>query len=82
MRLIRQEYAYSYEKMAFQDSIRKAEEAFVIELAYQKELWKKDTTRNIAIGSGLVLLLLAGGLSNRNRYIKKSRDIILDERDR
>ena len=82
MRLIRQEYAYSYEKMAFQDSIKKAEEAFVIELAYQKQLRKKDTTRNIALGSGLVLLLLAGGLFNRNRYIKKSRDIISEERDR
>lgn len=82
MRLIRQEYAYSYEKMAFQDSIIKAEEALVIELAYQKELRKKDTSRNIAIGSGLVLLLLAGGLYNRNRYIKKSRDIISGERDR
>ncbi|WP_296701038.1 adenylate/guanylate cyclase domain-containing protein, partial [Algoriphagus sp.] len=82
MRLIRQEYAYSYEKKAFQDSVMKAEEALVIELAYQKELRKKDTTRNIAIGSGVVLLLLAGGLYNRNRYIKKSRDIISEERDR
>jgi class 3 adenylate cyclase len=82
MRLIRQEHAYSYEKMAYHDSIKKAEEAFVIELAYQKQLRKKDTTRNIAIGSGLVLLLLAGGLYNRNRYIKKSRDIISEERDR
>jgi class 3 adenylate cyclase/Tfp pilus assembly protein PilF len=82
MRLISQEYAYSYEKLAFQDSIRKAEEAFVIELAYQKELRKKDTTRNIAIGSGIVMLILAGGLYNRNRYIKKSRDIISQERDR
>jgi class 3 adenylate cyclase/Tfp pilus assembly protein PilF len=82
MRLIRQEYAYSYEKLAFQDSVIKAEEALVIELAYEKELRKKDTTRNIAIGSGIVLLLVAGGLYNRNRYIKKSRDIISEERDR
>lgn len=82
MRLIRQEYAYSYEKIAFQDSIIKAEEALVIELAYEKQLRKKDTTRNIAIGSGILLLLVAGGLYNRNRYIKKSRDIISGERDR
>jgi class 3 adenylate cyclase len=82
MALIRQEYSYSYDKKVFQDSIAKAEEALVIELAYEKELRKKDTTRNIAIGSGLALLLLAGGLLNRNRYIKKSRDLISIERDR
>ena len=82
MALIRQEYSYSYEKKAFQDSIAKAEEALLVELAYEKELRKKDTTRNVAIGSGLIFLLLAGGLYSRNRYIKKSRDIISLEKDR
>jgi class 3 adenylate cyclase/predicted negative regulator of RcsB-dependent stress response len=82
MALIRQEYSYTYEKKVFQDSIVKAEEALVIELAYEKKLRRKDTTRNIAIGSGLFLLLLVGGLLNRNRYIKKSRDLISIERDR
>ncbi|MGB6034724.1 MAG: adenylate/guanylate cyclase domain-containing protein, partial [Cryomorphaceae bacterium] len=62
--------------------IAKAEEALLVELAYEKELRKKDTTRNVAIGSGLVFFLLAGGLLSRNRYIKKSRDIISLEKDR
>ncbi len=82
MTLIRQQYAYSYEKQLFQDSIAKAKEALIVELAYQKELHKKDTMRNVALGSGLILFILAGGLYSRNRYIKKSRDIISRERDR
>jgi class 3 adenylate cyclase/Tfp pilus assembly protein PilF len=80
--LLRQEYNYTYEKKAFQDSIMKAEELLVVELAYEKELRRKDTTRNIAIGSGMILLVLAGSLFSRNRYINKSRDIISREKDR
>jgi len=49
----------------------------VIEVGFERSCGRKDTTENIALGSGVVLLLVAGlGCIIEIDYIKKSRDII------
>jgi len=71
-----------FEKKMLQDSIAKAEEARLIEVAHQEEVREKNQTRNVLIGSSFLLLLLAGGLFSRWRYVRKSRDMISKEKDR
>jgi len=71
-----------FEKKMLQDSIAQAEEARMIEIAHQEEVRKKNQTRNVLVGSSFLLLLLAGGLYSRWRYVRKSRDVISKEKDR
>jgi len=71
-----------FNRQIFADSVAKAEEARVIETAHQEEIRKKNRTRNYLAVGGLVLLLVAGALYSRSRYMRRSRDIISKERDR
>mgnify|MGYP000527769203 CR=1 FL=1 len=71
-----------FAKTILQDSIAKAEEARLVQEAHQEEVAIKNRTRNMLAGGGMLLLLIAGGLYSRNRYIKKSRDTISKEKDR
>ena len=71
-----------FAKAVYADSVEKAEEARLIKEAHEAEVAQKNKTRNIAIGGGILALLLAGGFYSRNRYIKKSRDVISKEKDR
>ncbi|NND77885.1 MAG: tetratricopeptide repeat protein [Flavobacteriales bacterium] len=71
-----------FERTMFQDSIAQAETDRLVFEAHQEEVRKKNKTKNIFFGVGLFSLLLAGGLFSRNRYIKRSRDIIEKEKDR
>jgi len=71
-----------FAKVMREDSIAKAEEARQVEAAHRAEVRQKNQVRNAFIGSSFLLLLLAGGLYSRWRYVRKSRDIISKERDR
>ncbi|MCD4725720.1 MAG: hypothetical protein K8R63_12860 [Bacteroidales bacterium] len=71
-----------FQNSVLQDSIVKAEEARLLEDAHKEEIRKKNQTRNIGIGIGFFILLLAGGLYSRLRYVRKSKIIIEKERDR
>jgi len=75
MRLITSEYAYSYEKL-HSDSVIKAEEAFGdLSWPMKRSLRKKDTNKKLSpLGSGVVLLLVAGGLYNRNRIYQGNQE--------
>ena len=46
------------------------------DLQSQEEVAEKDKTRNMLLGGGLLLLLVAGGLFSRNRYVNRSRKAI------
>ncbi len=46
------------------------------------ELQRQKIIRNASAVSGILLLVVIGGLFNRNRYMKKSGKIIAEERDR
>lgn len=64
------------------DSLQQEEEKLKMQIAFDQEVYKKTRSKNIALGSGLLFLLLAGGLFSRNRYISRSRRIIEKEKDR
>ncbi|NQV51936.1 MAG: hypothetical protein HQ500_02070 [Flavobacteriales bacterium] len=53
-----------------------------VEAAHKAEVEEKDSIRNIAFASTLILLLLAVGLFSRVRFIRRSRKVIEQERDR
>ncbi len=71
-----------FQKEVLADSLKVEEEKLKVEMTHQIEVRKKEKNRNIAFGSGLFFLLLAGGLFGRNRYIRKSKAIIEKEKDR
>ena len=80
--LIHREYKYQYEKEAMADSLRQIEDRLIAEAAHQKELGHKNRTRNLLLGSGLILLIIAGGAWNRTRYIKKVNQKLAAEKQR
>jgi len=71
-----------FAKQVLADSLARVEEKLQIEKAHHEEVQRKNRSRNIAIGIGLVFLVLAGGLYSRVNYIRKSKAIIEKERDR
>ncbi|MCB0813641.1 MAG: tetratricopeptide repeat protein, partial [Flavobacteriales bacterium] len=73
---------FEFDKELLADSLRQEEEKHAIELAHQEEVAEKDKTRNMLMGGALLLLLVAGGLFSRNRYVNRSKKQIQKEKDR
>ena len=71
-----------FQKVILQDSIAKAEEARMAQVALNDEVRKQKHTRNIGLGMGGLFVLLTGGLFGRIRYARKSRAILQVEKDR
>ena len=71
-----------FQKQITVDSLAQVEKDHLVQKANDDEVRKKNKTINIAIGGGLLFMILAGGFFSRWRYIKKSRDIISKEKDR
>ena len=71
-----------FQKQIIVDSLAQVEKDRLVQNANDDEVKKKNKTINIAIGGGLLFMILAGGFFSRWRYIKKSRDIISKEKDR
>ncbi|MEZ5196680.1 MAG: adenylate/guanylate cyclase domain-containing protein [Bacteroidales bacterium] len=71
-----------FEKQVLHDSIATAQRERLVAEAHQKEVQKKDKTRNIAIGSGLFFLLMAFSFFYRWRYVKRSRALLQVEKDK
>lgn len=64
------------------DSIRKAQEQLKIELKHQQEVKRTNNIRNIALVSGLIVLIIAGGLFAQLKVVRRSRKLIEKEKDR
>jgi len=71
-----------FAKQALADSIANVEADRLVEEAHQDEVRKKNRTRNILVGGALLLIMLAGGIYSRLRYIRKAKNIIEEEKDR
>ena len=71
-----------FDKQVLADSIAQVEKERLVQKANDDEVSKKNRIKNIAIGGGLLFMILAGGFFIRSRYIKKSRDLISKEKDR
>jgi signal transduction histidine kinase/CheY-like chemotaxis protein/HPt (histidine-containing phosphotransfer) domain-containing protein len=67
---------------ALLDSIGQAKEKQIIQTRHNEELHKNTQTRNVALGSGAILLLLVGGLVNRIRFIRKSQMLLQKEKNK
>lgn len=71
-----------FAKIMLQDSIAQAETDRLVLEAHQEEMRAEEKTRNMALGAGGFLFLLAGGLYTRVRYIRKSKANLQVEKDR
>ncbi len=71
-----------FAKVMLQDSIAKAEEARLVQQAHEEEMRGEERTRNIALGGGAVVLLLAGTIYTRLRYVRRSKAALQVEKDR
>lgn len=73
---------YEYAKKLLTDSLANEEEKLRSNLSYKEALHEKNNQRNIFLVGGLGILLLAGGLWSRLRYIRRSTAIIKKEKER
>jgi adenylate cyclase len=71
-----------FAKQVLADSLAQVEKDRLVEDAHQEEVSKKNKTRNMLAGAGLLVLLLAGGIYSRLRYVRKAKAIIEEEKDR
>ena len=71
-----------FSKQVLQDSIASAERERLVEVAHQDEIRNEEKNRNISLIIAGLVLLLAGGLFFRLRYVRKSKAILKIERDR
>ncbi|MCU0319317.1 MAG: tetratricopeptide repeat protein, partial [Flavobacteriales bacterium] len=71
-----------FAKVMLQDSIAKAEEARLVQQAHEDQMRDEERTRNIAIGGGIAVLLMAGGIYTRLRYVRRSKAALQVEKDR
>jgi class 3 adenylate cyclase/Tfp pilus assembly protein PilF len=77
-KLDRMEFA----KIIMEDSLKKEKEKVLVEMAHEEEVHQKDKQRNLAIYIGAGILLLAGALWGRLRYVRKTRAVIQKEKHR
>ena len=77
-KLDRMEFA----KIMVADSLKKEKEKVLVEMAHEEEVHQKNKQRNLALYIGAGVLLLAGALWTRLRYMRKARAAIQKEKDR
>ena len=71
-----------FAKVMLADSIATAEETRLVEQVHQEEVKQKNQTRNILYAISGLVLLIAGGIYSRLRFVRKSKAIIEKEKDR
>lgn len=80
--VMRLELQHAFQQQQIADSLMQAREQFAKDLSYQQELSRGKEQRNWILFSAVGVLLLAGGLFGRLRYIRRSRALIQKEKDR
>jgi len=71
-----------YDRQVYRDSVATVEKERLIEEAHQEEVRKQNQTRNILLGAGGLLFLLAGGVYSRLQFVRKSKAVLQVEKDR
>jgi class 3 adenylate cyclase len=71
-----------FSKQVLQDSIAQAETDRLLREEHREEMLAEERTRNVSIGIGGFVLLLAGGLYSRLMHLRKSKAALQVEKDR
>ncbi len=71
-----------FEKQVLIDSIANVEKRRILEFEHQEVLQKKEKQRNIVLGIGLVMLIIALAIWGQLRYVRKSKALLQIEKDR
>jgi class 3 adenylate cyclase/lipopolysaccharide biosynthesis regulator YciM len=71
-----------FNKQMLEDSIAKVEQARLVEEAHQEEIRQEQGRRNAFMMGGFGVLIIAGGLWSRLRYIRRSKAELQTEKDR
>jgi len=79
---VKQLQKMEFDKVMAADSLAAAESEQLMVAAHQEEVRKKNKTRNMFAGAGFIVLLLAGGLFVRVRFMRKSKAALQSEKDR
>ena len=69
-------------KLVLADSIANAKKERLVQEAHIEEIAQKNRTRNILIASGLLTLLISGGLFGRVRFIRNAKNRIEEKNQR
>jgi len=80
--MTRVEMGHQFEREQIADSLQRIQEQLVLDLQHKEELAHERADRNIALGIGLGIFLLAGALWSRLRYVRRAQRSIKKERDR
>jgi class 3 adenylate cyclase/Tfp pilus assembly protein PilF len=75
-----QQMEFAKEMLA--DSLQQEKEKLKIQLAHEKEVHKKNRTRNIYMLTALFLLLFSVGFYRRIRYVRRAKLLIEKEKNR
>jgi class 3 adenylate cyclase len=71
-----------FNKLVLQDSIANAEKDRIKEEQHQAVVSANNRSKNISFGVSVAILILAAGLYSRLRYVRKTKSIIEQEKDR
>ncbi len=71
-----------FAKQMLADSLEQEEAKLIVQHTHELEMHKKNQQRNIILGSGLLVLVIAVSLFGRLRYVRKSKVKIEKEKDR
>ncbi len=78
----RMEVTRTFQERMLADSLTNVRERYESDLAYQEQLGDERDRRNVFLFSGIGVLLIAGGLFTRLRYMRRSRAAISKEKER
>ncbi|MCD4734969.1 MAG: tetratricopeptide repeat protein [Bacteroidales bacterium] len=71
-----------FAKQVLADSLKQVAKDQEVQYAHELEVRKKNKTKNIAFGAGLLVLIVAIALYSRLQYTRKAKTIIEKEKDR
>ncbi|MCK7590550.1 ATP-binding protein [Subsaxibacter sp. CAU 1640] len=80
--VLRKELGFQFEKQRLADSLSMEQKRLESELVLQSEINDQKTTKNILIGLGILVALLAFGLYYRLKHIRKTQKIIQKEKEK
>ena len=80
--VLRLDLQRQFQQQQIADSLDAERARFALELAHREELGREQQRRNLLLGGGILMLVLAGGLWNRLRYTRRSRAAIAKEKQR